>query len=430
MEAVDARTVASVPASRPAWTGHERGSAPYRGLLLGLFFAGVATFAQLYSPQAVLPLIARQLGVGADQSALVISVATIGLAAGVIPWSAVADRVGRIRAMSVSVLGATVVGLLVPFAPGFELVLTGRFLEGLLVGGVPAIAIAYLTEEVAPRSAARAAGTYVAGTTIGGLAGRLLAGPIAEFAGWRAGVLSVAVVCAGCAVVFLRLVPEPRGFQLRRPPRGAHPLARSLAANLRSPRQLALYLQGFLLMGGFVALYNYLGFRLDTAPFSLPQAVVSLIFLAYLAGTWSSARAGSLVERAGRLRVLLASIAVMAIGTLATLSGWLPLVLAGLVVATAGFFAAHATASGWTGVAAAGGRAQASSLYNFAYYAGSSVFGWLGGVFFVVAGWAATVAMVLALAVLAAVAGLVLLRARPGASVEKAGRRLSEAGRF
>lgn len=151
------------------WSGHAKGSREYRRLLAALFFAGVATFAQLYSPQAVLPQIAQQLGIGAADAALTISLATIGLAMSVIPWSVVADRVGRVRAMTVSVAAATTLGLLVPLAPTYPVLLGGRFLEGLALGGVPAVAIAYLTEEVDRRHAARAAGTYVAGTTIGGL---------------------------------------------------------------------------------------------------------------------------------------------------------------------------------------------------------------------------------------------------------------------
>src|ERR1700712_2055301 len=130
------------------WTGHARGSAAYGRLLAALFCAGVATFAQLYSPQAVLPLISSDLGIGAAHAALVVSVSTAGLAIGVIPWSALADRMGRVKAITISVSGATVVGMLVPFAPTFGLLMAGRFVEGLMIGGVPAIAVAYLTEEV------------------------------------------------------------------------------------------------------------------------------------------------------------------------------------------------------------------------------------------------------------------------------------------
>jgi YNFM family putative membrane transporter len=398
-------------APSPTWAGHARGSTAYARLLAALFCAGIATFAQLYSPQAVLPLISADLNTGAAKAALTISASTVGLAIGVIPWSVLADRIGRVKAISMSVTAATVVGLLVPFAPTFNLLLSGRFVEGILIGGVPAIAVAYLTEEVEPAHASRAAGTYVAGTTIGGLLGRLVASPVAEFAGWRMGMFAVAALCGVAALSFVRLAPQPRGFTPSRRS-GVNPegtLVQRLSANLRSGRQLTLYVQAFLLMGGFVALYNFLGFRLTRAPFHLGPSVVSLVFLAYLAGPWASARAGAEATRFGRKPVLLTSIAVMVAGVAVTLSDNIIAVLVGLVIATVGFFGAHSIASGWTGQSASVGRAQASSLYNLFYYGGSSVVGWFGGVAFDASGWTAVAGTILVLAVIAAAAAAAFL---------------------
>lgn len=398
------------PDAPQIWTGHPRGSSAYGRLLAALFCAGVATFAQLYSPQAVLPMLSADLRVGAADAALSVSAATIGLAVGVIPWSTLADRIGRVRAMSLSVAAATAVGLLVPFAPSYELLLTGRLLEGLAVGGVPAIAIAYLTEEIDATHAARAAGTFVAGSTIGGLLGRLVASPVAEVAGWRVGLLTVAALCGVAALMFVRLAPKPRGFtpsnRSRANPDGS--LVFRLLANLRSPHQLALFAQAFLLMGAFVALYNFLGFRLIGAPFHLPPFVVSLVFVAYLAGTWASTRAGAEATRYGRKPVLLVSIAIMAVGVLITLSGNVFVVLTGLLIATAGFFGAHSIASGWTGRSAPVGKAQASSLYNLFYYGGSSLFGWFAGVAYEGHGWVAVAGTIIALTVIAAAAAVTL----------------------
>ena len=398
-------------AASPAWAGHTRGSVAYGRLLAALFCAGVATFAQLYSPQAVLPLISADLRIGAAEAALTISASTVGLAIGVIPWSTLADRIGRVRAISVSVTIATAVGLLVPFAPSYQLLLAGRFLEGLMIGGVPAIAIAYLTEEVDPAHAARAAGTFVAGTTIGGLMGRLVSSPVADIAGWRVGVLTVAVLCGFAALSFVKLAPQPRGF-IPSKLSGANPdggLGGRLLANLRSRRQLTLFAQGFLLMGGFVALYNFLGFRLTGAPFFLPPFVVSLLFVAYLAGTWASSRAGAEATRFGRKRVLMVSVLIMGAGVAVTLSDNVIAVLAGLLIATAGFFGAHSIASGWTGQSAPAGKAQASSLYTLFYYGGSSVIGWFGGVAYDGYGWTAVALTILVLAAIAAAAGAAFL---------------------
>ena len=157
-----------------SFAGHARGSREYRRLLLALFFAGIATFAQLYSPQGVLPLISDALAVQPATAALTISVSTLGLAAAVIPWSFVADRIGRVPAMTIGIVAATLLGVVVPFSPDGGVLLTLRLLEGVALGAVPAIALAYLTEEVEAGHVAAAAGSYIAGTTVGGLSGRVV----------------------------------------------------------------------------------------------------------------------------------------------------------------------------------------------------------------------------------------------------------------
>ncbi|HKU03138.1 MAG TPA: MFS transporter [Arthrobacter sp.] len=385
----------------PLWNGHAKGSKAYGRILAGLSCAGVATFAQLYSTQAVLPLLARDLRITAAEAALTISLATVGLAATVIPWSFLADRIGRVKAMMWGITAATVLGLLVPMATSFTMLLALRLLEGMALGGIPAIAIAYLNEEVSKAHAALAAGSYVAGTTLGGLSGRLVAGPVGELWGWRSAALAVSLLATVAAVAFLVLVPRARGF-VPAQASGFRNAVRTLGGHLRNIRLLALYAQAFLMMGGFVAVYNYLGFRLSGAPFGLPATVISLIFLAYLSGTFSSRWAAGMTTRFGRRNVLLAGLALALAGLALTLIQSLLLILAGLVVFTGGFFAAHSIGSGWTGAIARTGRAQAASLYNLAYYLGSSLLGWAGGLVFQAWGWSALAGAVMVLACLTA----------------------------
>ena len=371
-----------------SWDGHVKGSRGYSRVLAALALAGVATFAQLYSTQAVLPLMAADLHVTAAEAALSISLATVGLAATVLPWSFVADRIG--------IAAATILGLLVPLAPNVPMLLGLRMLEGMALGGIPAIAIAYLNEEVTRIHTALAAGSYVAGTTLGGLAGRLVAGPVGELWGWRAAALAVSLLATVAAVLFLVLVPKQRRFTPA-PPTGFRGAISTLGGHSRNPRLVSLYLQAFLLMGGFVAVYNYLGFRLHAQPFGLPATVVSLIFLAYLSGTVSSRWAAGLTTRFGRRNVLVAGIIILSAGLALTLLDNLVCILAGLVIFTGGFFAAHSVGSGWTGAIATTGRAQAASLYNLSYYLGSSVIGWAGGLVFQRFGWTALAVGVIAL---------------------------------
>lgn len=394
------------------FSGHVPGSRSYLRLIAGLFFAGVATFAQLYSLQAVLPEISADLVVPAATAALTISAATLGIAAAVIPWSLVADRIGRVPAMAIGIIAATFFGLAAPLSTEITVLLVLRLGEGLALGAVPAVALAYLSEEVHARHVATAAGSYTAGTTVGGLTGRLIAGPLAEAFDWRVGVWSVTVLCTVAAILFLWLVPRARRFVPGRLRADAGPgLVTRLVSALRSPRLLALYAQGFLLMGAFVAVYNYLGFHLIAPPFLLPVWLVTLLFLAYLAGTVSSPLAGVLAVRHGRRTVLLGSIACFVSGAALMLVPATSVILAGLVIFTVGFFGAHAIAASWAPVLAAPeSRAQAPSLYYFAFYAGSSLFGWALGIVFGHAGWGWFLTAVIAMGAVAALIAAVLLR--------------------
>jgi predicted MFS family arabinose efflux permease len=279
--------------------------------------------------------------------------------------------------------------------------------EGMALGGLPALAVTYLHDEVHHRHTAAAAAAYLSGTTIGGAAGRLIAGPLAGLLGWRPALLTVAVVCAVASVVFLRLMPRPRGY--RPTAASARTVVDGIRASLRDPGLLALYAQGALLMGGFVAVYNYLAFRLEGPGFALPATAGSLIFAAYAAGTVSSRLTGRLLPRLGRRPVLAAGTVAMVAGTLFTLSSGLVLVVAGLLVLTAGFFAAHATASAWVGARATTGRAQATALYNVAYYSGSALVGWVLGYAWSGPGWVGVVATVVALALVALVVAVAVL---------------------
>jgi len=409
----------STTLARTRWDGHLPESREYRRILVGLGAAGIATFAQLYSPQGLLPTLARGLDVDAAEAALSVSVATLGVALAVLPWSWVADRVGRLRAMQVAIIASTVLGVAVALAPNLPTLLGLRLVEGMALGGLPALAVTYLHDEVHASHTAAAAAAYISGTTVGGMTGRLVAGPLAGVFGWRGALLAVAALCAVASAVFLRLMPRARGWA----PTGRATLPHVLAGirtSLRDPWLLALYAQGALLMGGFVAVYNYLAFRLEGPEFALPATIRSLIFAAYAAGTVSSRLTGRLVPRFGRRSVLVGGTVTMVAGALATLSGALVLVVTGLLVFTAGFFAAHAIASAWVGARATTGRAQATALYNVAYYSGSAVVGWLLGYAWSGRGWAGVVAAVVTLALVALVVALAGLReARPGGRLSR-----------
>jgi YNFM family putative membrane transporter len=390
--------------------GHERGSSGYRRLVTAVWAAGVGSFALLYAPQALLPLISRDLDVPPSTAALVVSVATGALALALLPMSYLADRVGRTRLMTVALTVAALLGILAPLAPSIEVLLVLRAAQGVAIAGLPALAMAHLSEEVRPSAVGVAMGLYVAGNTVGGLSGRVLASMLAEIGGWRAGLAAVGALGLLCVVAFHVLLPPPTAL-----PAGPPATARvgHLGRHLRDRGIRRLCLSAFVLMAAFVTVYNFLGYRLLGEPFDLSPVLVGLVFLAYLAGTTSSPVAGRLGDRVGRRAVLLGGVLLALVAALLTLSDLLAVVLLGLVLFTVGFFAAHTSASGMVGNRARVGRAHASALYLLAYYAGSSIGGWVGGFAYERGQWPALVAYVAGLLVVALGLALLLRRTPP-----------------
>ncbi|OEJ25338.1 hypothetical protein AR457_13565 [Streptomyces agglomeratus] len=361
----------------------------YRRMSFALFAAGVATFALLYSTQALLPLISADFGASASAASWTVSAATGALALFVLPMSALSERFGRSRLMTLSLTVAVAVGLLVPFAPSLEWLVALRAVQGAALAGVPASAMAYLAEEVRPKALIAAIGLFVAGNSIGGMSGRIVTGWAAQLWDWRAALAAVGVLAVVCVVVFRLMLPKARHFT----PGSLNPkaLTKTVRGHLADPLLLRLYAIGALFMTVFGAVYTVIGYRLVEAPFSLPQGVVGSVFLVYLVGTVSSAAAGKLVARLGRRGALYLAVSTTAAGLLLSVADTLVAVLTGLVLITAGFFAGHAVASSSVSRTAKTGRAQASALYQSAYYLGSSVGGTLGAVAFHAGGWAGTV---------------------------------------
>ena len=379
-----------------------------------LFAAGFVTFSLLYETQPVLPLIAGTFGLSPAGASLSLSAATFALALGMLAAAPLSDAKGRVGVLRVSLVLSALLGLVVPLAPSFPLLVALRAVQGFALAGVPAVAMAYLSEEVEPRRAGAAMGLFIAGNAVGGMIGRILVGLLSARLGWRGGLWALAILDLALAAWFARNVPPSRRFRPR--PFGRAAVLRGLAASFRDPVLLGLYAMGFLVMGSFVTVYNYLAFSLEGPPWRLAPSVVSWVFLLYVVGVFTSPLAGRVSDRVGRPRVLVAGAFLQLAGAVATLVVPLPLKLAGLAVFTLGFFAAHAVAS--TGVGHRGGAetAAASAHYLLAYYTGSSAVGTVGGVVFARAGWSGVVALVSAL-----LGAAVLVAAALGKRVRSAG---------
>ncbi len=383
---------------------HRRGSKGFRRITLALFAAGLATFTALYCIQALLPPLADRFNLSPATASLAVSVATGALAIGVIPLTTLSESLGRTPVMTVSLFSSAILGIAAAFSPNFTVLLILRALQGLSLAGLQAVAMSYITEEVDRESLGFAMGLYIAGNGIGGMAGRLVAGLVVDFTDWRWALGVVGAVALVCSVIFRIAIPPSARF-VRRPLRARELLA-AVGRSFTDSGLIRLYAVGFLLMGCFVTIYNYLGFRLLGRDFHLSQTVVGLIFVVYLAGSVSSAVGGRLVDRFGRQRLLWVMAVITLVGLALMIPDSLVAVVLGLVVMTVGFFAAHAAASGWVGGRSAALGAQGAAVYLFCYYLGSSVGGSLGGLAYGRDGWdgvtiytAAFIALVLLIAV-------------------------------
>ncbi|WP_425356155.1 MFS transporter [Pseudomonas alkylphenolica] len=363
----------------------EKGTPAFLRTVLALFCGGFATFALLYCVQPMMPLLSQEFSISAAQSSLILSVSTGMLAVGLLITGPISDRIGRKPVMVSALFCAALCTLVSALMPSWHGVLLSRALLGLSLSGLAAVAMTYLSEEIHPQHIGLAMGLYIGGNAIGGMSGRLITGVLIDFVSWHTALLVIGSLALIAAVVFWKVLPESRNFR----PRSLHPrsLLEGFTLHFRDAGLPWLFLEAFLLMGAFVTLFNYIGYRLLAEPYHMSQALVGLLSVVYLSGIYSSAQIGALADKLGRRKVFWSTILLMFSGLLLTLFSPLLLVIVGMLVFTFGFFGAHSVASSWIGRRATKAKGQASSLYLFSYYAGSSVAGTAGGVFWHQGGW-------------------------------------------
>lgn len=383
-----------------------RGTPQFMRVTLALFSAGLATFALLYCVQPLLPVLSQDFGISPATSSLSLSVSTVMLAFGLLFTGPLSDTIGRKNVMVVSLMLAAICTVICAFMTSWNGVLVMRAMMGLSLSGVAAVAMSYLSEEIHPSVLAFSMGLYISGNSIGGMSGRLVSGVLTDYFPWRVAIGTIGVLALIAAITFWRILPDSRHFR----PGSLRPKTLLLNSKLhwRDAGLPLLFLEGFLLMGAFVTLFNYIGYRLLAPPYLLSQAVVGLLSVVYLTGSYSSPKAGALTARYGRGPVLSIAILLMLAGLGMTALSPLFAIFGGMMLFTAGFFAAHSVASSWIGQRARRAKGQASSMYLFSYYLGSSLAGTLGGFFWHSFGWMGISAFLSALLLLALVVSLIL----------------------
>ncbi|MFJ7938051.1 MFS transporter [Peribacillus sp. NPDC096622] len=380
----------------------------FRKTILALFLGSFVTFADLYSTQPVIPVFAKQFGVSPAMASLTLSFATGTLALCLLLVSFFSENIDRKKIMGTALTLSALLSICVSYIQDDLYILIAiRAIQGAVLAGFPAIAMAYINEEFHPKSLGYVMGIYVSGSSIGGLAGRLIVGVLTDHFSWNIAIGSLGALSLIISLAFWWMLPPSQHAVRVRV--SLSRIKTSLINNLRNNRLVLLFGMAFLLMGSFVTVYNFVGIPLMGPPYHLSQTLIGFIFIIYLVGTFSSTWMGKLADQYSRRLVLLIGIAIMLMGALLTLLDPLLLKIMGLALFTFGFFGAHSIASSWVGsLADRSEKAQASALYLLFYYAGSSVVGASGGVFLMKFGWGGVISAVSILILLAAACAMMV----------------------
>ncbi|UZD46584.1 MFS transporter [Peribacillus frigoritolerans] len=380
----------------------------FRKTILALFLGSFVTFADLYSTQPVIPVFAKQFGVSPAMASLTLSFATGTLALCLLLVSFFSENIDRKKIMGTALTLSALLSICVSFIQDDLYILIAiRAIQGAVLAGFPAIAMAYINEEFHPKSLGYVMGIYVSGSSIGGLAGRLIVGVLTDHFSWNIAIGSLGALSLIISLAFWWMLPPSQHAVRVRV--SLSRIKTSLINNLRNNRLVLLFGMAFLLMGSFVTVYNFVGIPLMGPPYHLSQTLIGFIFIIYLVGTFSSTWMGKLADQYSRRGVLLIGIAIMLMGALLTLLEPLLLKIMGLALFTFGFFGAHSIASSWVGsLADKSEKAQASALYLLFYYAGSSIVGASGGLFLMKFGWGGVISAVSILILLAAACAMMV----------------------
>jgi predicted MFS family arabinose efflux permease len=377
-----------------------------RRIAVGL--AGFCTFLNLYMPQALLPALAQDFGVGPGEISAIITSSTLAIALTAPFTGALADILGRKRIIVAAMIALMVPTVMVALAGDVPTLVAWRFVQGLLLPPIFVVIIAYIGDEWPTTEVAGIAGLYIAGASIGGFSGRFVTGILTDLMGWRGAFGCVAAMTFASAAAVALLLPREKNFVRSE---GVAAAARHMLAHLRNPQLLATYAVGFGVLFCFMATFTYVSFHLAAPPYGFSPSWLGAIFITYLVGTVIVPTAGRAIDRFGRRGFTIATIVVWIGGALLLLARPVWAIVAGLTLCAGCGMLAQAISTGYVTASAREGRSSAVGLYVTSFYVGGAAGASLPGLVWARGGWPAAVAMVVA--VLVAMAAVVATAWRP-----------------
>ena len=361
------------------------------GLLLALFMMGFGTFLNVYATQPLLPQFRQLFHASELLVSLTVSATVLAVALGAPVIGSLADVIGRKRVIVTAMFGLALPTFLAATSTTLTQLIMWRFVQGLFVPGIIAVAMAYISEESPRHLVGSTMATYVSGTVLGGFCGRFLSGVLASHGGWQAAFIALGFLTIAGAAVTLWLLPRSTKFVRQN---NAHASFRYMVKHLGNRQLLATYMVGFNVLFALVGAFTYVNFYLSEKPFLLGPAGLASIFGVYLVGSAVTPYSGRILDRIGYRRGVVWAAGIAAAGMLLTLIPWLPVVVVGLALGASGAFACQSAASSHVGKVAGKARSAAAGLYVALYYFGGCIGSILPGFFWRYAGWLGCVAMI------------------------------------
>ncbi len=365
-----------------------RGSPAFHRASLALVIASLVIFGNLYAIHPLLPLIAEHYQVSTLQASNAFTLTSLTLGLSLLVLGPLSDAFGRRAPLIIGMAVTSVLTLAMALVDNFTALVWLRAMLGIALGVLPATAIAYLGDSMQRTALISAVGLYIGGNTVGGAGGRLLGGFIADHLGLHSVFLIIGGGSLLCTLAVFLLLPAAHAF--RPQPLSLGGSLRTFASHLGNRALLPAYLVGGLNFMVFINLYTFITFRLSAEPWQLGSGSLGLLFLTYLAGTFSASLSGR-VGSARACKGMIGGLLIFAVGCLITLTDQLWLIVAGLICNAFGFFLTHSLANSWVNQHANHGKASASSLYSVFYYLGAAVGIYYLAPFWRMAGWSAVV---------------------------------------
>ena len=364
-----------------------------------LWLVGFFAFLNVYSMQAVLPLVmlefhASPVQAGATVGATVLAIALVSPFIGML-----SDVLGRKPIICTSLLGLTVPTALIPAVNDLHLLIVLRFFQGLFIPGIVVVLLAYIAEEFRFDRVARMTSVYVGGSVMGGFCGRFITGHAGQWLGWRGAFVTLALLNLFGALLTAWLLPPSRHFI---PNRHVGKALETLAQHLHNKRLLAACGVGFCVLFCLVGTFTYVNLHLASAPFNLSTADLANVFCVYLVGVVITPLAGRFIVRLGFQRSLLYALGLSTIGLAMTRLPTLAGVILGLTVCSSGVFICQSATVSFIADSVREGRSLAMGLYYLWYYIGGAAGAWGAGVAYEIWSWNGSVLSIAVIQIFAA----------------------------